>query len=194
MRSWLTRTFIFAGLLLLGYSSVRAGSADLGRWFTAASAWDASGTGTSLSKPDFLAATSLNSMHCGARGVAIGNGIWSLLKYDRQHQIGLAAASTDQCSVSVFKAPPPGVSVANADLSRYSTGRGIRIGSSYADVLSAYGGARKHGRHFVAIYTANVPDRTLSGKKVIDSEEIWFVIQDDRVSAITVSVDLSGQF
>jgi hypothetical protein len=92
--------------------------------------------------PDFLAGTSLNSMHCGAGGVATGNGIWSLLEYDG-----------------------PGVPVANGDLSRYSTGRGIRIGSSYCDVLPAY-----------------------------DSEEIPFVIQDDRVRAITVSVDLPGQF
>ena len=137
--------------------------------------WDASGSGTNLNKPDFLAGISMQSMHCGGRGVAIENGIWSL-------------------RVSVFKATPPGVSVPDADLSRYGTGRGIHIGSSYSDVLSAYGGARKHGRHFVAFYTANVPDRTFSGKKVTDSEEISFVIQDERVSAITVSVDLSGQF
>lgn len=193
MRSWPTCAFILGGLLL-GYTCARAASADLRRWFNAASAWDASGSGTSLSKPDFLAGTSLNSMHCGARGVAIGNGIWSLLKYDRRHQIGLAAASTDQCSVSVFNAPPPGVPVADGNLSRFCTGRGICIGSSYGDVLSAYGGSGKHGRHFVAFYTANVPDRTVSGKKVIDSEELSFVIKDDRVSAITVSVDLSGQF
>lgn len=193
MRLWLACAFVIAGLLL-GFSCAWAVTADLGGWFTFASAWDASGSGTTLSKPDFLPGTSLNSMRCAVRGVAIGNGIWSLLEYDRRHQIGLAAASTDQCSVSVFKAPPPGVSVPGADLSRYSTGRGIHVGSSYADVLAAYGGARKRGKRLVVFYTANVPDRTFSGKKVTDSEEISVVIQDDRVAAITVSVDLSGQF
>jgi hypothetical protein len=193
MRHWLACAFAIASALFC-FACAQAASADLGRWFTAASAWDASGSGTNLSKPDFLAGTTMQSMRCAARGIAIGNGIWSLLKYDRKHQIGLAAASTDQCSVSVFKALPPGVTVPDADLTRYGTGRGVRIGSSYADVLAAYGGARKHGRHFVAFYTANVADRTLSGKPISDSEEISFVIQDGRVAAITVSIDMSGQF
>jgi hypothetical protein len=100
---------------------------DLSDWFYTATAAHQSGTAAATTKPDFLPGKTMRSMHCGDAGVAIGGGIWQLVKYDRKHGIGLAVASTDQCSVSVFKASPPGLTVPDGDLSQASTGRGVRI-------------------------------------------------------------------
>lgn len=111
----------------------------MGQWFSTATAWNVNSNARALSKADFLPGTSMHSMRCGATGKPIGNGIWQLVKYDRRHRTGLAAVSTDQCSIAVFKAPPPGVPLPDADLSDLRTGRGLHIGSPYGDVLSAYG-------------------------------------------------------
>lgn len=193
MRPSVVCMLITAGLLFASVSAYAA--SDLGPWFSTATAFFDDTNATSLAKPDFLPGASRDSMRCGSRGVPVGSGVWQLVRYDRAHTIALAEASTDQCSIAVFKASPPGVSVPNADLSAYSTGRGIRIGSTYEQVLSAYGGKRTPRRNrVVAAYTADVPDTTVSGKRVKDSETIKFVIEHDRVCAMSVSIDLSGNF
>jgi hypothetical protein len=177
-------------------STVTAGH-DLSAWFFGATAAESSGTASATIEPDFLPGKSMSSMHCGGTGVAIGGGIWQLVKFDQTHGIGLAVASTDQCSVSLFKASPPGVTVPDADLSALSTGRGLHVGSTYADVLAAYGGKRmtQSGR-FVVTYASSVAGTGIAhpNKKIDNPETITLVIDNDRVSAITVSVDLSGEF
>lgn len=186
-------TCVLVGAIAFGTAQA---ATDLGRWFSTATAWNVNSNGRALSRPDFLPGTSMRSMRCRGSGVPLGNGIWQLVKYDRRHQIGLAAATTDQCSVALFKAPAPGVAVADADLSNYRTGRGIHIGSTYREVLSTYGGAPvKHARHFVLAYTATVPDKSAAtNKPVKDDEVITLVLDDERVSSIVVSIDLSGLF
>ncbi len=139
----------------------------------------------------------MSSMHCGRAGVAIGGGIWQLVTYDRVHAIALAVASTDQCSISVFKAPSPGVVVPDADLSGVSTGRGVRIGSTYKELLTTYGGKPKaQTARLVVRYTATVAGTSVAHpeKPVDNPETMTFVIDNGRVSAITVSVDLGGEF
>jgi hypothetical protein len=153
--------------------------------------------GTAMKRPDFLPGTSWKTMHCDGRGVAIGNGIWQLVKFDRTHGIGLAMATTDQCSVALFKASSPGVSVPNADLTGMSTARGIHIGSTYQSVLSTYGGkSAKRGRHFLVAYTSAVPDTTLGSphKAITLPQTITLVVDNGRVSAITITVDEGGMF
>lgn len=190
------RALLAVAALVTALGTVTAAH-DLSDWFFGASAARESGTASATIEPDFLPGKSMSSMHCGGTGVAIGGGIWQLLKYDRTHHIGLAVASTDQCSVSVFKASPPDAAVPDADLSALSTGRGLHVGSPYADVLAAYGGKRvtQSGR-FVVIYASSVAGTGIArpAKKIENPETITLVIDDDRVSAITVSVDLSGEF
>jgi hypothetical protein len=174
-----------------------AASPDLSQWFFTASAAESSGSAAGTIKPDFLGGTSMHAMHCGASGVRIGAGVWQLVKYDRKHRIGLATASTDECSVAIFEAPPPGVSVPDADLSRYGTGRGVRIGSTYQEVIAAYGGSPiKHGSRFVVRYAASIPDTTVSlpHKPITDDEILTIVVDDNRVTAITASITLSGEY
>lgn len=169
---------------------------DLSHWFFTATASMSSGSWAGTIEPDYLGGTSMRAEHCGADGVGIG-GVWLLVKYDRTHHIGLAAASTDQCSVAVFEAIPPGVNVPDADLSQYRTGRGIHIGSSYRDVIAAYGGSpAKHGSRFVVRYTAGIPDTTFAmpHKRITDDEILTIVITNDRVTSITSYVDLAGKF
>lgn len=170
---------------------------DLSNWFYSATAAHQSGTAAATIKPDFLPGKAMHSMHCGDAGVAIGGGIWQLVKYDRKHAIGLAVASTDQCSVSVFKASPPGLTVPDTDLSQLSTGRGVRIGSTYEELLATYGGkpTNRTGR-VVIMYAATVPGTSVAhpNKKVDNSESLTFVIDRGRVAAMTVSVDLGGEF
>ena len=139
----------------------------------------------------------MGAMHCGESGVALGSGIWQLVKYDRAHGIGLAVASTDQCSAAVFKAPPPGVGVPDADLSLLSTGRGVRVGSTYAKLLATYGGKpNAKTARFVVVYVARIPGTSVAQphKKIDNSESLTFLIDRGRVSAITTSVDLGGEF
>jgi hypothetical protein len=96
----------------------------------------------------------------------------------------------------VFRASKPSVSVPDADLSKYATGRGLHVGSTYQQVLSTYGGKAMHGAHFVARYAATVPGQTVSEPpKHIDlPETITLVVDDGHVSAITIDIDLGGEF
>ena len=43
----------------------------------------------------------------GVTSALIQSGIWELQKYDRVHQFALASATTDQCSIALFRAAPP---------------------------------------------------------------------------------------
>src|SRR5215472_19067029 len=100
----------FSMLAASSMAFARAGaSPNLAQWFFNATAAESSGSAIGTIKPDYLGGSSMHAMHCGATGVSLG--IWQLVKYDRTHHIGLAAASTDQCSVAVFAASPPNVNV-----------------------------------------------------------------------------------
>jgi hypothetical protein len=118
------------------------------------------------------------------------------MAYDRKHHIGLAAPHDDADGCALFKAPTPAGAVPDADLSQSSTGRGLRIGSAYAQVLSIYGPPVKHGRHFVTSYSATVPGMTrdLPHKPVQLPERITLVIDNDRVSSILIYVNESGLY
>jgi hypothetical protein len=173
-----------------------AASPDLSQWFFTATAAESSGLSAGRIKPDYLGGTSMRAMDCGASGVRI-RGVWELVKYDRKHHIGLAVASTDECSVAIFKASPPGVNVRHADLSQYSTGRGLHIGSTYQEVVATYGGSpAKHGSRFVVRYAAGIPDTTVSlpHKPIADDEILTIVVDNNRVTAITASINLSGEY
>ena len=193
------RSIVCASIVVLlgvALAAARAANVDLNKWFSDATQYNASGNGVQIAKPDFLG----GSMRTNCQWVSneklppLGNGIWQLKRYDHTHHIGLAVATTDQCSGSVFKAPTPSVAVPDADLSNYSTGRGLKIGSPYAKVLSLYGPPAEHGRHFAAIYTADVPDISMANKPVKLPETITIVIDNGSVSAITISVDEGGLF
>jgi hypothetical protein len=189
----LTATLAF----VFSLTAAQASKPDLSRWFSNATSWSASLDGTAMKHPDFLPGTSWRTMHCGGSGVPIGNGIWQLVKYDRAHGIGLAMATTDQCSVALFKAPAPGVTVPSADLSAMKTARGIHIGSRYETVLATYGGKPvKHGSHFLSAYISGIYDTTVGNpkKSLMLPQIVTLVFDNDRVSSITISVDESGMF
>jgi len=171
-------------------------SVDLDRWFFDATASQAKVKATQITKPDFLGGSSLSTnCHFPYNGkLPALAGVWQLLKYDRKHQIGLAYATTDQCSSALFKASPPPASVPDADLSQYGTARGLKIGSSYAQVLSTYGPPARHGQHFVAAYSASVPSTDLKNKPIKLPEIITLVIDDGKISSITIYVDEGGLF
>lgn len=180
-----------------GLPAAAAAAPDLTHWFFHATAlYGSSTTSTQMHAADYLGGTTQAAMHCGAAGKNVA-GVWELLKYDRRHGIALAVASTDQCSAALFKAPPPGVSVPDADLSGYRTGRGVRIGMSYRDVLAIYGGTpTKSGKHFVVAYTADVAGTTVSlpHRTVKLPQTITLVFDDGRVSSIAVIIEEGGLF
>jgi hypothetical protein len=166
------------------------------QWFARWSYADASTTSVAhLFKPDFLPGTTLHSMRCGEQGAAYA-GVWEIVRYDRKHRIALAEASTDQCSVALFTAPPPpGVAMPDTNLTAYRTGRGIHIGSTYPEVISAYGGTPpSRPQHFLLSYDADVRSSSIFDprKTVALPEVVTFVIDSDRVSGIIVSIDMSG--
>lgn len=174
-----------------------AEGADVSPWFIKWSHVFSSVRATPIGKPDFVPGTTRKSMHCGDTG-PVGAGTWSVLKYDRTHHIALAVSGTDACSLALFSAPPPpGATVPDADLSRYGTGRGgIRIGSAYAAVVAAYGRPGSHrGSHFLAAYTATLPGQTVTDppKPIRLPETLTFAIDNGRVTAISVYIDLAGE-
>lgn len=189
--------FPFACFSTLAAFSMALGAAgasqNLAQWFFNATAAESSGSTIGTIKPDYLGGQSMHAMHCGASGVGLG-GVWQLVKYDRTHHIGLVAASTDQCSVAVFAASQPSVNVPDADLSSYGTGRGIHVGSSCKEVIAAYGGSpSKDGSRVVLRYSSAIPSKTVTNKPVKDDEVLTIVIDNDRVTAVTASIDLSGE-
>jgi hypothetical protein len=71
----------------------------------------------------------------------------------------------------------------NADLSTVSTGRGVRIGSAYEELLAIYGGKPvKKTARLVVRYVASVPDESLAKPhmRVSDDEVLTFVIDQDE--------------
>ena len=198
---------IFAHIIAMfvsALSSTQAKPADLSQWFLDATAWDAPGTSAAIATPDFLggkrqigdhAVQSLCNVDYGA-GLPSIYALWSLLAYDRKHHIGLAAPHDDADGCALFQAHTPAGAVADADLSQAGTGRGLRIGSSYAQVLSIYGPPVKHGRHFVTSYTATVPGKTryLPYKPVKLPERITIVVDNDHVSSILIFINEAGLY
>ncbi len=176
----------------LWVTAAQASTTSLDQWFSAATSIDHPGTIQHIAKTDFMCGKTFETMckdntnDFDAQALTF----WTVLKYDRAHQIGLARSSTDQVGFALFKAsPPPGVTVPNADLSRYGTGRGLHIGSTYSQVLALYGPPVKHGRHFVTSYGA---DDTVyfQGKPEKQPEVITLVVDDGRVSSIAINIEI----
>ena len=174
-------------------------TANLSRWFSEATAYNTPGPLTKMARPDFLPGHSLASMSSCRAGSEFHPRFivfpWQLAAYDPNHHLGLATTShTDNCSVALFRASTPPLVVRSADLSQYRTGRGLGIDSTYAQVLSTYGGhAARHGRHFAMSYSANVSATTsaVPHRQVTLPEQITIVIDDDHVSAITMEIAVS---
>jgi hypothetical protein len=184
------------GLAIALVCAAFADSPNMDRWFLRATAFNAPGSSSKMSRPDFLGSSDWRSC-AGDRFEAVPAnfyGVWSLLEYDASHHIAFARANTDQCSLALFKAPPPFVRAPRADLSNYSTARGVRIGSPYSQVLALYGPPVKHGRRFVTSYSASVPAIAVNGKRVELDERITLVIVDGSVSSISVYIGEAGLF
>jgi hypothetical protein len=182
---------------MLAARPATSASDPLTAWFMRATAYNTEGVATKMSRPELLPGTP-RAMTCrydeGSAGFA---GVWQLLRYDRTHHIAFATATTDQCSVALFRAPVPSVTVPNADLSDYSTRLGLRVGSSYESVRSIYGGGpRRSASHFVVAYTSSVPGETVARpqKKVGLPQVVTIVVDGGRVSAISIYTDLAGEF
>jgi hypothetical protein len=175
---------------------VSAAGPNLDAWFLNATSFNTPGTSQHISKPDFLGSSDWQSCAGGHFEANVSNfyGVWSLLKYDPAHHIALARGVTDQCSLALFKASPPAVKVADADLSQYSTVRGLRIGSPYSKVLALYGPPVKRGRRFVTSYSASVPAIAMDHKHVDLDERITLVVENGYVSSISVYIDEAGLF
>lgn len=146
-----------------------------------------------MGRPDFFCGKTFEAMTCHLTWLKNEApnfyGVWELLIYDRKHQIALAHATTDQESFALFRAPAPAVSVPNADLSEWTTARGLQIGSPYSKVLSLYGGTQKHGQRFVGVYTASFPtvDEFTKRHETLD-ETVTLVVTDDRVTSISINI------
>jgi hypothetical protein len=182
-------------ILGIALNSALASSVNVDAWFLRATAFDAPGTLKEMATPDFLCGKTFESIFRSGCDVRVSHpvpyfyGEWELLRYDRKHHIALAEVTQDQLSMALFNAPMPALTAPDADLSQLSTGRGLRIGSTYAQVLSLYGPPVKHGRHFVTSYSATFPTTYLNVHKPAKlHERITLVIDDDRVSSIAIYI------
>ncbi|HTU81193.1 MAG TPA: hypothetical protein VMF61_03635 [Candidatus Acidoferrales bacterium] len=165
-------------------------------WFMRATSYNTVASATKMSKPEVLPGkpAGMNCLWEDHRPQLAG--VWELKRYDRTHRIALAVATTDQCSVALFRAPAPPVSVPDADLSGYTTRLGLHIGSSYASVRSTYGGGpEKSASHFAVAYASNASGETISlpPKKVALPQTVTIVVDDGRVSAISIYTDLAPE-
>lgn len=207
-REILMRLLVICALIVAIYAftlgSTQAAPPDLSRWFLDATAWNAPGTSTAIATPDFLggkrqigndSVQSLCDFNYGQAHASL-YALWNLMAYDRKHQIGVATLHDDSNGCALFEAPTPAVTVPDADFSQSSTGRGLRIGSPYARVLSIYGPPEKHGRHFVTSYSSTVPGkaRYIPYKPVKLPERITIVIDNGRVSSILIFIDEAGLY
>lgn len=191
----MTHNFIrtcIALIFVLAANAAQAAPTSLDDWFANATGLTQKVAVQHIATTDFMCGKTFNTTckdHMSGEEPGMLT-FWGLLKYDRAHQIGFARSSTDQEGFALFKAPPPpGVSVPNADLSNYGTGRGLHIGSTYAQVLALYGPPEKHGSHFVTAYGANDTVH-FQGKPEEQPEVITLVIDNGRVSSITINVEL----
>ena len=196
--------------MILAVSILRGGAAvtatpDLSNWFLSATAYRSAPSYKRMSKPDFIGATTWTKMPCpgwngkGARPIVFLN-FWQLVSYDRSHHIALAGATTDQCGTALFVASPPPYTVPHADLAQYATARGLRIGSTTANVIAAYGkpsvSTAACARRCVLGYAATTSGRAVtSGHPLVALPElVTVVITGGRLSAITIVVELGGLF
>jgi hypothetical protein len=168
-------------------------------WFIHATAYNTESRTIAMAKPELLPGRP-RSMDCRyEEHLPDFNGVWQLLRYDRVHHIAFAAATTDQCSIALFRAPSPSVAVPDADLSGYSTALGVRVGSSYDSVRSIYGGRPRKSAstsHFVVQYRSSVPGltATVPRKKVALPESVTIVVDGQYVSSISIYIDRAGEF
>jgi hypothetical protein len=166
-------------------------------WFLSATMFRDPGTLQRVAKPDFFGSADWQRCAGGrvkANSPVFFDGLWSLLSYDAKHHIALARATTDQCSIALFKAPPPPKRAADADLTDFGTASGLRIGSSYAKVLAIYGPPVKRGQRFVTSYSGSIHAIAFNQKHVELPERITLVIVDERVASISIDIDESGLF
>lgn len=201
MRRALLPVFVIASVLLLAASPP---AFDLSSWFNQATAYHTTTAFVPMAKPDYMGADSYAKMGCKVdRSQPLFNNFWQVRRIDSAHHIALAYMTGDSCGAALFVVPklPPrgsdygdiGVHVPDVDLSNFSTGRGLHIGSTYADVLAAYGGKKvQHGARFVIAYsaTAHAHSPYQKGHPVVElPEQITIVIQNGRVSAIRFRID-----
>jgi len=184
--------FAFVLVTCLALVPARADTPAMDKWFLTATAFDSTTTAALMTHPDFLCGKTFETIDChvGEQKSVVGfNGVWQLYLYDRKHHIALAGASTDQETWSLFSAPPPPRSVPEADLSQWTTARGLRIGSPYAQVLATYGGQAKHGPRIVTAYAASFPAiDPIFGHKETLNELVTLVITAGQVSSISVYI------
>ena len=199
MRIQFLRYSTIAATLVLFAAAAFAAPSGLDQWFSRATSFDKPGPIQHIATPDYMCGKTFATMCTGGFRDEVPPmlSFWQLLKYDRAHQIGLAMSNTDQRGFSLFKAPAPiGVSAPDADLSQLGTGRGLRIGSPYSQVLALYGPPVKHGQHFTTSYSADDEvyykgkPQYFQGKLERQSELIVLVIDNGRVSSITINVEL----
>ncbi|HXM06767.1 MAG TPA: hypothetical protein VN936_04850 [Candidatus Acidoferrum sp.] len=184
-------------MLALGFHPVVAAANDLTAWFMRATAFNTQGKTTRMTRPEILPGTP-RSMDCHyIEHRPNFTGVWQLLSYDRVHHIAFATATTDQCSLALFRAPAPDLTVPNEDLSGYATRLGVHIGSTYDSVRKIYGGgAPKSASHFVVRYSSDVPGETVSmpHKKIAMPQVVTVVFDQQRVSSISIYTDVGGEY
>jgi hypothetical protein len=180
-----------------GFHPIVAAAGDLTAWFMRATAFNTQSKTIAMARPEILPGTP-RSMDCHYIAHRPNfTGVWQLLSYDRVHHIAFATATTDQCSLALFRAPVPGLAVPNEDLSGYTTRLGVHIGSTYDGVRKIYGGGPpKSASHFVVQYSSDVPGETLSipHKKIAMPQIVTVVFDQQRVSAISIYTDIGGEF
>ncbi len=197
----MSRSFV----LILAFSalstmlSAQASPPTLTAWFLRATAYNTAATYTPMTEPDYMGGRTLKTMICGgwSKPQPVFNGVWQLWRYDRKHRIALAVGSTDQCSAALFAVRNSPIAVPDVDLSRYGTGRGLRIGSTYEDILSIYGGKRApQPRHSVLGYSAFALGHAVTtGHSIVKlPERVTIVIDNDRISSISIYIDEAGLF
>jgi hypothetical protein len=184
-------------ILALTLDSAYANTPTMDQWFSQATAYNWQGNAQAMTSPDFLCGKTFDTLNCHieqTKGEPAFSAVWQLLRYDRKHHIALAHATTDQESYALFKAPAPPVSAPDTDLSQLRTARGLQIGSSYAKVLSLYGGSPKRGQRFVTVYVASLPatDFITNRHETLD-EIVTLVIVADRVSSISIYIECCNE-
>jgi hypothetical protein len=177
--------------------ALAAQSDALTAWFMRATAYNTESAAIKMSRPEQLPGKPPEMTCRYEDGRPQLAAVWQLLRYDRTHHIAFAAATTDQCSVALFRAPAPPVTVPDADLSGYATRLGVRIGSTYESVRTTYsGGPQKSASHFVVAYTSTVPGETMAlpKKKIGLPQMVTIVVDAGHVSAISIYTNLAGEF